>query len=440
MSKNKRNRSVFRPELSGASLEERVVLSVPPGFNFVSPQQAAQFRGAFGRAFRSTQFAVRTQIQNQARQLFASGTPTAQQIANFEANADGTVVAGTSALANMFALLPGSQRRLVPSTSRMLLANNQNSLLSQVHNLVNNTNVMSSLPSLETALRQTVRSAFGNVNTQATEFLANKNLNNMVINASDGSQSLSQFIGDGIVTQFANNLGNLALAFPNVANSVLFANGATTASPTAVQQFNQMVTPALSIIANNLGNELRLLPNGSSLVPSLQNGIFGTTTGTTGTTTTGPLSLFSGLNNLPIGSTDFASALPIIFNNSFTALASVLNPFVGTIPTPSTTLPSTIAQGPLGSNFMSSTFQNGFLGGFGSGFTGFGSAPTTLNTNFGTGFNNFVSTGNTSMGFITPAVTVGTGTGTGVVGTVGVTTGTGDTGTTGGTSGTGTSG
>ena len=78
MSKNKRNRPAFRPNLSGASLEERVVLSVPPGFNFVSPQQAAQFRAAFGRAMRSTQFSVRTQIQNQARQLFANGTPTAQ--------------------------------------------------------------------------------------------------------------------------------------------------------------------------------------------------------------------------------------------------------------------------------------------------------------------------------------------------------------------------
>ncbi len=167
MSKNNRNRNAFRPELRGAALEERVVLSLPPGYDFVSPQQAAQFRAAFGRAFRSTEFSIRTQIQNQARQLFASGTPTPQQLANFEANADGIIVAGTSATANMFALLPGAQRRLVPSTARALLTNNQSSLMSRVNNLVNNTNVTSSLPSLETALRQNVRSAFGNVGTQA---------------------------------------------------------------------------------------------------------------------------------------------------------------------------------------------------------------------------------------------------------------------------------
>ena len=106
-----------RPESEPAS-KNALVLSVPPGFNFVSPQQASQFRAAFGRVFRSTEFGVRTEIQAQARQLFASGTPTAQQMADFEANADGTIVAGTSAVANMFALLPGAQRRLVPSTAR----------------------------------------------------------------------------------------------------------------------------------------------------------------------------------------------------------------------------------------------------------------------------------------------------------------------------------
>ena len=88
MRKNGRNRKTFQPNVSGARLEERVVLSVPPGYAFVGPRQAAQLRGAFGRAFRSTEFDVRTEIQAQARQLFASGTPTAQQIANFEASAE----------------------------------------------------------------------------------------------------------------------------------------------------------------------------------------------------------------------------------------------------------------------------------------------------------------------------------------------------------------
>jgi hypothetical protein len=452
MRKKNRNRTAFHPDLNGAGLEERLVLSLPPGFNFVTPQQAAQFRGAFSRVFRATEFGVRTQIQAQARQLFASGTPTAQQIASFEANADGAIVAGTSAIANMFALLPGAQRRLVPSTARMLLANSQNSLMSRVHNLVTNTNVTSALPSLESALRQNVRSSFGNVGVQAAQFLANQNLNSVVLNASDGSQSLPQFLGDRIISQFANNLGNLAAAFPTVANSVLFANGATTASPATVQQFNQMTTSALALAAFNLGNELQLLPSASSIAPALQNSFFGTstgatgTTGTTGSTATIPASLFTALQTLPTTSTDFASALPAAFSTAFSNITGILSPFVGTFPTPIFAMPSTITAGVFSPTFTGNTFQSGFLGGFGSGSAGFGMAPTALNTNFGTGFNSFVSMANPALGFITPPISVstGTGTGTGVVGTIGVTTGTGTTGTgtgtSGGATGTGTTG
>ena len=179
----------------------------------------------------------------------------------------------------MFAPLPDAQRRLVPSTVRALLGNSQNSLLSRVQNVVTNSSDISSLPQLETALMQNVRGAFGNVGTQAGQFLANENFNHDVLEASDGSESLSQFLGDRIISQFGNNLGNLALAFPTVANSVLFANGVTTASPAAVQQFNQMATSALGLAAFNLGNELQLLPGGTSIIPALQNSIFGTTTG-----------------------------------------------------------------------------------------------------------------------------------------------------------------
>ena len=161
--KNRRNRVAFRPELNATALEERVVLSLPPGYTFVNAQQAAQFRAAFSRALRSTEFSVRTEIQAEATQLFASGTPTPQQLATFEANAQGTVAAGTVALANMFALLPGSQRRLIPSTARALLANSQNSLMSRVANVVANANNSSSLANLENALTRNVRGVFGNV-------------------------------------------------------------------------------------------------------------------------------------------------------------------------------------------------------------------------------------------------------------------------------------
>jgi hypothetical protein len=448
MRTKRRNHAAFRPDLNRAGLEERLVLSLPPGFNFVSPEQASRFRAAVSREVRSTEFAVRTQIQAQARQLFANGTPTTQQMADFEADADGTILAGTSAVASTFALLPGAQSRLVPSTARALLGNSPSSLMSRVHNLVTNNSNTSSLGTFETALKQDVRGTFGNVSAQAAQTLANENFNRDVMFASDGSENLSQFIGDRIISQFGNNLGNLALAVPSVANSVLFANGATTASPAAVQQFNQMTTQALGLTAFTLGSELQLLPNGTSVIPALQNAIFGTTTGTTtgitGSTSPTEASLIAALEGLPTTSADFSNGVPTAFSTAFSNFTGILNPLVGTFPSPPFTLKSTAAPGVLSSNFTGSTFQSGFLGGFGSGFPAFGVAPTTVNSNLGTGFSSFVSTGNPILGFVTPTFKVDTGAGsTGVVGTVGVTTGTGastGTGTTGGSIGTGTTG
>jgi len=422
--------------MSTSSLEERVVLSVPPGFLFVTPQQAGQFRGAFNRVFRATEFNVRTQIQAEARQLFANGTPTAQQLTDFQANAAGSIVAGTAAAANLFALLPGGQRNLVPSTARALLASSQNSLMSRVASLANNSNATSSLANMETALTRVVRSGFGNVGTQANQFLANTNLNRAVLMATDGSQSLSQFVGDRIISQLGSNLGNLAFAFPTVGNSVLFANGTTTANAAALQQFSQMTTSALGLTTMTLGNELQLLPNGASVIPAIQNAIFGPVNGPTGTiitnpttgpASTAPIALFDALQALPTTSANFATTLPTVFSTAFSNLTNILSPFVGTFPSPNFNLPTTTTAGTLGRAFMSNTFENGFLNGFGSGTAGFGVAPTTLNTNFGSGFNSFVTTTNPALGFFTPPVTVSSGSGTGVVGTTGVTLGSGAT-------------
>jgi hypothetical protein len=457
MRATRRNRKSVRPDLCRAGLEDRLVLSLPPGYTFTTPAQVAQLGGALNRVLRSTEFGVRTQIQAAARQLLAGTTPTAQQVADFQADADGMIVAGTSSTANLLALLPGSQNRLLPGTVRALLSSNQNSLLSRVQNIVANTNDMSSSAALDTAIAQAVRNTFGTVQAQADQTFANENFNRAILYSTSGAESLAQFVGDRIVTQFSNNFGNLAVAFPSVANSVLFANGATTASAAAIQELNQMATPALASAAYTLGNELQLLPGGTTIIPALQTALFGTTTsttnptGTTGTTTgtptgalgtrTTPLSLLDALQALPTTTTttmDLAAALPTAFSTAFGNLANTLNQFLGTTPIPTMNLPTTTTAGVFSPTFTGNTFENGFLGGFGSGFAGFGMAPSTLNTNFGTGFNSFVSTANPALGFITPPIVVSTGSGTGVVGTIGVTTGSGAGSTGTGTTGTGT--
>jgi hypothetical protein len=70
---------------------------------------------------------------------------------------------------------------------------------------------------------------------------------------------------------------------------------------------------------------------------------------------------------------------------------------------PNLTLPTSGFTSPFGTAFTGSAFFNGFNNGFATGttpgFIGFGMAPTAFNTNFGTGFNNAVSSFNQNLGF-----------------------------------------
>ena len=125
--------------------------------------------------------------------------------------------------------------------------------------------------------------------------------------------------------------------------------------------------------------------------------------------TTNANSLVSVLKNLDFGSTGFSTAVSCAFNGGFQNVVSAIGPFFG-IRDPSNlvqanlSLPTSGFTSPFGSPFNSSDFNSGFNNGFttgtGSGFTGFGQAPTNFNTNFGTGFNNLVSTVNQGLGLL----------------------------------------
>src|SRR5262249_40229945 len=144
------------------------------------------------------------------------------------------------------------------------------------------------------------------------------------------------------------------------------------ATTAATQQFNQMVSPALALAAFNLGNELQLLPNASSIAPALQNALFAVTNGTTGTGTTGtgtgtigtgttgtgttPISLLAALQALPNTSTEFLNAVPNTFSTALSNVTGVLNPFVGTIPSQTVALPTVASPSVFNSTFTGNTF------------------------------------------------------------------------------------
>jgi hypothetical protein len=266
-------------------------------------------------------------------------------------------------------------------------------------------------------------------------------------------------MGQQLVSQLGNALGSLAQSFPGVANSVLFPNGvagASSPSQALINQFGTMASSALSTSALQLGSDLSLFGGNSNVATQLQSLLFGTGTGTGTGIGTGTSSLASALQGLSFGSSDVNSAITNAFNTGFSNLLSPINSFLGLQSQSNSTLPTDGLTSMFGSQFTGSSFNSGFNNGFAtgtnSGFVGFGVAPTTsvFNTNFGTGFNQMVSTitqdvglgvggtnltGNSGTTIGTPGGSTGTSTGTG--GTTGTgTTGTGTTGT--GTTGTGT--
>ena len=97
------------------------------------------------------------------------------------------------------------------------------------------------------------------------------------------------------------------------------------------------------------------------------------------------------------------TAVSSAFGNAFQNIVSPLDSLFGMTGQSNLTLPTTGFTSPFGSAYTDSTFFNGFNNGFATGtnpsFIGFGMAPTAFNTNFGTGFNNFISTVNQNNGF-----------------------------------------
>lgn len=478
----RKKRTAFRPSVTEASLEERLALSgtataaadstagplitqvMPittpgvtpppaappfnPGVTVVRAHHgltAAHLRAAYARQVRAAMADLRSAIRNDARQLQANGsTPTAQQLADFNAMVSGALDATALRLTSAAALLPNAGSRLIPAIQNALLGSGSSSLTSRLSALAQSGRLSGSTGALQSAITQQINAASRQNVAQFNSFFSTTPLNRLSVNSSGQRIPLQQFMGGQLLTQLGNTLGTLAQNFPNVANAALFPNGATgTPSQAALNAFATQMSNALGTTAFQLGSALSLFPNSSNVTAQLQPMLFGAANSTN--------SLVSALQNLEFGSTGFNTAVSTAFNNAFQNFASPLGSFFGMTGQSNLALPTSGFTNPFGTQFSGSSFSNGFNNGFATGtnigFIGFGQAPTAFNTNFGTGFNNAVTTLNGSMGFTpwNPANTSAAfGTGTSITsGGIGITPTSGGTGiipTSGGTGVTPTSG
>ena len=406
-----RRMTAFRPSISESTLEYRLVLSsvavVPPAAppvasSIVIPsprpwKTLGQLRANFARNAEVAMVELRSGIGREIQQLFANGTvPTSQQISDLNANVQGALDATALRLSSQAALLPGSAAGLVPAIQNSLLGSGSRSLSSVLSSALQSGRNTASAVTLQTAFARQFATAPRQIIADFNNFFGTHNVNQLAVNSTGQRVPLRQFMAGQVVSQLGNSLGSLDQSFPIVANAMLFPNGST-ASPSQdlIEAFGQQSSNALDTAAMQLGSALSIFGGSSHVISQLGPMLFGSASNLN--------SLASSLQNLSFGSSGFNSAVDTAFNGGFSNLLSPINSFLGMQGQSSLSLPTTGLTSPFSSQFSTSSFASGFNNGFASdtnsGFTGFGAAPSAFNTNFGTGFNNTVTSVTQSMGF-----------------------------------------
>jgi len=450
MSANPRkNRIAFRPSLTGSRLEDRVVLngSSAPGTSFLAQPvniqpiavvqagqnnvTARQLFGTSRQQFRAAQISLRQFASNQLAALYndpanldSRGRLTPEALASFNANVAGAINATALRLSTQSSLLPGSGRRLVPALQNSLLGSQNNSLTSRITNLVNSGRFGRSQTALQNAINRQINASFTNNSARLTNFFRTTPLNRLSLDQTTGQRiPLSQFVNNQASFLINNTFGTLANSVGGNAQSALFnTNGVF--NPQGVTGFQQQFSNALGTAAFQVGNVLSAFPNAmTTLGPQLQSSLFGTGNSFANTLST---LLTTGTSTTPLTVNGFNTGFQTAFTNAFQNFSTPLNNFFGITPTTGTGgsfqlpngffVPNATFPSVFGSQFTGGTFNNGFNNGFattGTGFPGFGTAPTGFNTGFGTGFNSFVTNTNQLFGFTQPTFTTGTGFGTG---------------------------
>jgi len=250
-----------------------------------------------------------------------------------------------------------------------------------------------------------VNATLQGVTGQFQNYFRTTNVNRLSVGPNGARVSLQQFMGNRLLGQLSNALGQLSQSFPGVANSALFPNGTVdanglpiTPSGDLMTGFSRQAGNALQTAAFQLGSALSILPGASQLPTQITPILWGS----------GADSLWSSLRNLPYGSTNLNTAVSSAFNSSFRGVSGLLNPSVALQAQSNSTLPTSGFSNLLGADFTGPSFAGGFNNGFATnsttGFIGFGQAPTSFNSSFGTGFNNMVGNMNTGYGFTVPVL------------------------------------
>jgi hypothetical protein len=312
---------------------------------------------------------------------------------------------------------------------RALLGNGPRSLVGQVRGLLDSATRSSNEAVTQQNFQRLFDRAFTTEFNRLNNFFETTPIRQLSTDASGNRIPLRQFLGGRIQTQLNNTLGALSQGVNSLAATSLFANGATTATPEALEAFRPQVLSALGTTAFQLGSTLAIFDDLDPVIQTdFQTGFFGNDPLVT--------SVFNGLQTLPNDSTLLPESMSRLIQDSLTVPFNTFNTAFN-LPALTSPLPTGTIPGLFGQDV--SNFGFGFNNGFGTGFIGLGQPEdgSLFNPSLGTGFGNIITTANPNFGFTIPDV-IGSGGGSpiggGGTGTVGGGTGTigGGTGTVGG--------
>lgn len=454
----RKNRVAFRPALNDILLEERVVLNATPRGALVSA-------GALGAA-RNTPYVLQavhrsylnqlqtsqrffTQFANQqAAALYQTpenwgpdGRVTLGALENYGNSMAGGINATVFRLSSQIALLPESGRALT-AIQNSFMGSQANSLASRITRLVSSPRASTSPWMLQRAVNRDINQTFRADTAALGNYFHTTPIARLSVDANTGRLiPITPYMAQRAVGQINNIFGALVNSVNGIAAQTIFDSEGNY-NPAGRQQFEQLYVDALSTAAAQAGGVLSVFPNGDSLASQLQNAIFAT--GTNPETGLPDVSLLNSLIGAlpqtppttpaaalitadasipaPIGPSLQPVQGPLSLNqfqstyqNQFTAayenFTTPINNFFG-LAQP-TGLPSGFFQAGAtfpnlyGSSFTGATFNNGFNNGFlstGSGFPGYGIAPSNFPGAFGTGFNGLIGSMNGRFGFTAPSL------------------------------------
>ncbi|MGE3819336.1 MAG: hypothetical protein AB7I30_07870 [Isosphaeraceae bacterium] len=370
----------------------------------------------YGRQIRELTNRLTAAVNQATTDLYATGYPDATKLADTNARLQGIANAAAFQLSSQLSLLPGSSQQ-VARLQDSLLGDGPNSLTSRLRSLTQAGGSLNSAR-FQSLLSRTVNNAVQFGTAGYANLFRGSTLYNAAVDPTTGQRlTLPQYFGNQLINQVGNTLGSFGQTFASVGNSTLFANGATVATPEAAQAFAAQYGQALGLVASQIGAGLSLFPNAAAVTnPLIFSDLY-----ILRTPQVGLAPALGGLTSRDGFETGVRDAIGTGFQNVASRLGSAFG-----LPTGQNfSMPTNNFTNVFGSRF--SNFGNGFNNGFNNttgstGFYGFGTPGIDFNTNFSTGFNNYVTTLNQNLGLANPGIGTGTGTGTGTgIGMTGLT-------------------